>query len=172
MFGEFAFIKHQVIVIGQFITFFEKRFYKDSVLRGVFLLLFTLSITLSLSFFTVQVLTLLPDFLNILVISIIASMFIAHNMLRSAVLGVITAEDKRHAISMLVSRDTKDLSESDIHKAAIETYGENLSDGVIAALLFLLLFGLPGIVFYKTVNTLDSMVGYRNEKYENYVKRA
>ena len=172
VFGEFAFVKHPVIVIGQFITFFEKRFYKDSVLRGVFLLLFTLSITLALSFFTVQVVTLLPDFLNILIISIIASMFIAHNMLRSAVLGVITAEDKRHAISMLVSRDTKDLSESDIHKAAIETYGENLSDGVIAALLFLLLFGLPGIVFYKTVNTLDSMVGYRNEKYENYVKRA
>ncbi|HIM76016.1 MAG TPA: cobalamin biosynthesis protein CobD [Campylobacterales bacterium] len=172
VFGEFAFVKHPVIVIGQFITFFEKRFYKDSVLRGVFLLLFTLSITLALSFFTVQVLTLLPDFLNILVISIIASMFIAHNMLRSAVLGVITAEDKRHAISMLVSRDTKDLSGSDIHKAAIETYGENLSDGVIAPLLFLLLFGLPGIVFYKTVNTLDSMVGYRNEKYENYGKAS
>lgn len=172
VFGEFAFVKHPVIVIGQFITFFEKRFYQDSVLRGVFLLLFTLSITLALSFFTVQVLTLLPDFLNILIISIIASMFIAHNMLRSAVLGVITAEDKRHAISMLVSRDTKDLSESDIHKAAIETYGENLSDGVIAPLLFLLLFGLPGIVFYKTVNTLDSMVGYRNEKYENYGKAS
>jgi adenosylcobinamide-phosphate synthase len=172
VFGEFAFIKHPVIVIGQFITFFEKRFYQDSVLRGVFLLLFTLSITLALSFFTVQVLTLLPNFLNILIISIIASMFIAHNMLRSAVLGVITAEDKRHAISMLVSRDTKDLSESDIHKAAIETYGENLSDGVIAPLLFLLLFGLPGIVFYKTVNTLDSMVGYRNEKYENYGKAS
>ncbi|MBL1243242.1 MAG: cobalamin biosynthesis protein CobD [Sulfurimonas sp.] len=172
VFGEFAFVKHPVILIGQFITFFEKRFYQDSILRGVFLLLFILSITLALSFFTVQVLTLLPDFLNVFIISIISSMFIAHNMLRSAVLGVITAEDKHHAISMLVSRDTKDLSESDIHKAAIETYGENLSDGVIAPLLFLLLFGLPGIVFYKTVNTLDSMVGYRNEKYENYGKAS
>ncbi|MDQ7067448.1 MAG: adenosylcobinamide-phosphate synthase CbiB [Sulfurimonas sp.] len=97
-------------------------------------------------------------------------MFIAHNMLRTAVLGVTTADDKHQAISMLVSRDTEDLSQSDIYKAAIETYGENLSDGVIAPLFFLLLFGLPGVVFYKTVNTLDSMVGYRNEKYENYGK--
>jgi len=73
---------------------------------------------------------------------------------------------------MLVSRDTKELSDSDVYKAAIETYGENLSDGVIAPLLFLLFFGLPGIVFYKTVNTLDSMVGYRNKKYENYGKAS
>ncbi len=73
---------------------------------------------------------------------------------------------------MLVSRDTKEMSESDVYKAAIETYAENLSDGVIAPLFYLLLFGLPGIVVYKAVNTMDSMVGYRNEKYENYGKAA
>ena len=73
---------------------------------------------------------------------------------------------------MLVSRDTADLSESDICKAGIETYAENLSDGVIAPLLYLLLFGLPGIMIYKVVNTLDSMVGYRNKRYEKYGKAS
>jgi adenosylcobinamide-phosphate synthase len=71
---------------------------------------------------------------------------------------------------MLVSRDTADLSESGVNKAAIETYAENLSDGVIAPLFYLLLFGLPGIILYKAVNTLDSMVGYRTERYEKFGK--
>ena len=99
-------------------------------------------------------------------------MFLAHNMLYSSVLQVLTSNDKKMSISMLVSRDTKDMSESDIYKAGIETYAENLSDGVVAPLFFLILFGLPGIIFYKTVNTLDSMVGYRNKKYENYGKAS
>ena len=73
---------------------------------------------------------------------------------------------------MLVSRDTQEMSESDIYKAAIETYAENLSDGVVSPLFYLLLFGLPGIIIYKAVNTMDSMVGYRNDKYENYGKAA
>ncbi|MDF1876261.1 cobalamin biosynthesis protein CobD [Sulfurimonas sp. SAG-AH-194-L11] len=170
VFGEFAFIKHPVIFIGELISFFEKHFYKDTILRGFFLLIFVVGITLSLSLLLTSILNSLPSFLSILLSAIIASMFIAHHMLREAVLGVLSATDKHHAISMLVSRDTKDLSESDIYKAAIETYAENLSDGVIAPLLFLLTFGLPGIIFYKTVNTLDSMVGYRNKKYENYGK--
>jgi adenosylcobinamide-phosphate synthase len=73
---------------------------------------------------------------------------------------------------MVVSRDTKDLSESEIYKAAIESYGENLSDGVVAPLFYLLLFGLPGIILYKTINTMDSMVGYKNKRYEKFGKVA
>jgi adenosylcobinamide-phosphate synthase len=114
----------------------------------------------------------LPIYLNIIITSALASMFIAHNMLIESVKNVLQAEDKKTAISMLVSRDTEHMSESDIYKASIETYAENLSDGVIAPLFYLLFFGLFGIVIYKTVNTLDSMVGYRNERYENYGKAA
>lgn len=172
VFGEFAFIKHPVIFIGELISFFEKYFYKDSIVRGILLVLFTLSITFIFTTLLVLLLNTLPYFLNLLLSSFVASVFIAHNMLRSAVLDVTTAEDQHQAIAMLVSRDTKELSESDIYKAAIETYGENLSDGVIAPLFYLLLFGLPGVVFYKTVNTLDSMVGYKNEKYEQYGKAS
>jgi len=93
-------------------------------------------------------------------------------MLYESVKNILTCDDKKEAISMLVSRDTQNMSDSDVFKAAIETYAENLSDGVVAPLFYLLLFGLPGIVIYKAVNTMDSMVGYRNEKYENYGKVA
>jgi len=82
----------------------------------------------------------------------------------------ITTHPKK--IRYLVSRDTQQLSPSDINKAAIETYAENLSDGVVAPLFYLLLFGLPGAFVYKAVNTLDSMIGYRNERYERFGKFA
>jgi adenosylcobinamide-phosphate synthase len=75
-----------------------------------------------------------------------------------------------HHIKYLVSRDTKALSRSDINKASIETYAENFSDGVIAPLFYLILFGVEGAFVYKAINTLDSMVGYRNERYEKFGK--
>jgi len=99
-------------------------------------------------------------------------MFIAHRMLYDSVATIIDAPNKQELIAMLVSRDTKELSESDTYKAAIETYAENLSDGVVAPLFYLSLFGLVGIVLYKAVNTMDSMVGYRTTKYEKYGKVA
>ena len=170
IFGEFSFIKHPIIIIGSLITFFEKRFYKDSILRGLSLLIFMLVVVGGVVTFLTYLLNSLPTFLNIIITSFIASMFLAHRMLYDSVKDILSAENKREAISMLVSRDTADMSDSDIYKASIETYAENISDGVIAPAFYLLLFGLPGIVVYKTINTLDSMVGYRNEKYENYGK--
>ena len=158
--------------MGELISFFEKKFYKDSIVRGFFLVVFVLGIVGLFSFIIEDYLLLLPTPLYIFLGAVIASMFIAHNMLRASVLDVVNAEDKKHAISMLVSRDTQELSESEIYKAAIETYAENLSDGVIAPMFYLLLFGLPGIIIYKAINTMDSMVGYRNKKYENFGKVA
>lgn len=169
-FGEFQFIKHPIIIIGSLITFFEKRFYKDSFMRGVVLLMFLLSIVGSVTVLVESLLELLPTPLYIFTTSVIASIFIAHRMLHDAVYDVLVSEDKKSAIAMLVSRDTDRMSESDIYKASIETYAENLSDGVIAPLFYLVFFGLHGLVVYKTVNTLDSMVGYRTKKYENYGK--
>jgi adenosylcobinamide-phosphate synthase len=171
-FGEFSFMKHPVVYIGELITFFEEKFYKDSITRGLLLVMFVLFVV---SFFSIAIylyLDFLPSFINIIFSAIIASMFIAHKMLRDSVLLVLTSPDPKQAIAMLVSRDTENMTQSDIHKAAIETYAENLSDGVIAPLFYLLLFNLPGIVLYKAVNTLDSMVGYRNQRYENFGKVA
>jgi len=170
IFGEFRFIKHPIIYIGEMITFFEEKFYKDSILRGLFLVIFIITIVAFFSIAIYKYLTLLPTFIDIFLSSIIASIFIAHRMLKDSVRAVVTADNKKEAISMLVSRDTENMSDSDIYKAGIETYAENLSDGVIAPLFYLLLFNLPGIIIYKAINTMDSMVGYRNEKYEKYGK--
>lgn len=71
----------------------------------------------------------------------------------------------RKAVSMIVGRDTENLTEEGVTKAAVETVAENTSDGVTAPLLFLLLGGAPAGFLYKAVNTMDSMVGYKNEKY-------
>lgn len=77
-------------------------------------------------------------------------------------------EQARTAVSMIVGRDTKNLDEQGITKAAVETVAENTSDGVIAPLCYMLLFGVLGGFFYKAVNTMDSMVGYKNDKYRYF----
>ncbi|WP_345975627.1 adenosylcobinamide-phosphate synthase CbiB [Sulfurimonas sp. HSL3-7] len=171
-FGEFAYIKHPVIVIGELISWFEEKFYKESVWRGGLLLLFTLTVVGIFAFALSRFLAYLPLLLNLAASALIASMFLAHRMLYDTVLAVIESEEPTAALRMLVSRDTETLSESEINKAAVETYAENLSDGVIAPLFYLLLFGLPGIILYKSVNTLDSMVGYRTERYEKFGKAS
>lgn len=171
-FGEFRFIKHPVIYIGEMITFFEERFYKKDVSRGIYLVIFMLTSIGLVSLLLQEFLSYLTTFLEIIISSILASMFIAHRMLYDSVKDILTSKNKKYAISMLVSRDTDDMSESDIYKASIETYAENLSDGVVAPMFYLLLFGLPGIILYKTINTMDSMVGYKNSKYEKYGKAA
>lgn len=73
----------------------------------------------------------------------------------------------RKQLSKIVGRDTQFLSEENIVKACIETVTENTSDGVIAPILFMIFFGTAGGIAYKTVNTMDSMLGYKNEKYRN-----
>ena len=171
-FGEFKFIKHPVIIFGDMIKYFEEKYYQDTIQRGALLVAFML-FSIGIATYVVQTyLSFLHQFLDILVTSVLASIFVAHNMLLESVRGVLDADDKKQAISMLVSRDTENMSESDIYKASIETYAENLSDGVIAPLFYLLFFGLFGIVMYKVINTMDSMVGYRNERYENFGKVA
>jgi len=74
-------------------------------------------------------------------------------------------EKSKNALSMIVGRDTKNLTEEGIIKAAVETVAENTTDGVIAPMLFMIIGGAPFAYFYKAVNTMDSMVGYKNEKY-------
>ena len=171
VFGEFP-IKHPIILIGDIISFFEAKLYKKSVTRGILLVLIVLAVISLVSFAIVSYLKLLNPLFNILISGFIASVFIAHKMLYDSVAEILYAENKKELLQMLVSRDTEELDESGIYKAAIETYAENLNDGVIAPLFYLVLFGLPGIIIYKTINTMDSMIGYRDEKYEKFGKAA
>jgi adenosylcobinamide-phosphate synthase len=104
---------------------------------------------------------------NPFILGVIASMGIASKMLYESVKDIMIHPEN---IRFLVSRDTEDLTPSDINKAAIETYAENLSDGVIAPLFYLFFFGIVGLFVYKGINTLDSMVGYKNARYEKFGK--
>lgn len=78
----------------------------------------------------------------------------------------------RHKLSMIVGRDTENLSEKDVLKATVETLAENLSDGIIAPLFYLSIGGLPLAMAYKAINTLDSMVGYKNDRYFHFGRAA
>jgi len=71
----------------------------------------------------------------------------------------------RNLVGQIVGRDTDKLSENEITRAVFETVAENLSDGIVAPLFFLALAGIPGMVAYKAINTMDSMIGYKNESY-------
>lgn len=79
-----------------------------------------------------------------------------------------TLPEAREAVSMIVGRDTANLDEEEVACAAVETVAENTSDGVVAPLLYMGLGGAPAAMAYKAINTMDSMVGYKNEKYQNF----
>ena len=76
-----------------------------------------------------------------------------------------TIEEARHAVSMIVGRDTNALTEEGVTKAAVETVAENSSDGVIAPMIYMALGGVPLMFLYKGINTMDSMLGYKNDRY-------
>jgi adenosylcobinamide-phosphate synthase len=77
-------------------------------------------------------------------------------------------DEGRRQVARIVGRDTSELSAQEVRTAALETLAENLSDGVIAPLFWLALLGVPGMLAYKMVNTLDSMIGYKTERYKDF----
>jgi len=100
-FGEFKFIQHPVILIGGMVTYFQKYYYKDEILRGVYLVLFILLSVGSMSLVLQEFLRYLHPLVEILLSSFIASMFIAHRMLYDSVKEVLTSKNKQHSISSL-----------------------------------------------------------------------
>lgn len=105
--------------------------------------------------------------------ALLASTLLAQRQLAEAVRAVADGLEGslnrgRKAVSHIVGRDTKDLDEAEVSRAAIETLAENASDGVFAPLFWLLVLGLPGIAVYKAINTADSMVGHLNARYTDF----
>lgn len=164
--------KHPVMWMGDFISAFERRFYRDRILTGALLVISLLALTLLIAVTLAYLAGELPAWLSLPVLAVLASTGLAMHMLHASVAGLLTAKNPRQALSYLVSRDTQAMTENDVYKAALETWAENLSDGVIAPLFYLVLFGLPGIAVYKAVNTMDSMIGYKTERYFNFGKAA
>lgn len=169
--GEFP-CKHPVVLMGDFINAFERRFYSNRILPGALLVTGLITLTLLIGTTLVYLCGLLPSGLSLLVLAILASTGLAMNMLHKSVAALLTTEHPKQTLSYLVSRDTENMSETEIYKAGLETWAENLSDGVIAPLFYLLLFGLPGIAVYKAINTLDSMIAYKTDRYFYFGKTA
>jgi adenosylcobinamide-phosphate synthase len=109
-----------------------------------------------------------------LAVALIASIFIAQRSLYQHVARVRSAFAEgglaaaRKAVAMIVGRDPEQLDEAGICRAAIESCAENFSDGVVAPVFWLALLGLPGLIAYKTINTADSMIGHRSERYKSF----
>jgi adenosylcobinamide-phosphate synthase len=110
---------------------------------------------------------------NIL-LALIASIFIAQRGLYQHVSEVRSAfadgglTEARDAVAMIVGRDPENLDEAGVCRAAIESCAENFSDGVVAPVFWLALLGLPGLIAYKAINTADSMIGHRTERYASF----
>ena len=109
-----------------------------------------------------------------LAVALIASIFIAQRSLYQHVARVRSAfaegglAGARKAVARIVGRDPEQLDEAGICRAAIESCAENFSDGVVAPVFWLALLGLPGLIAYKTINTADSMIGHRTERYVSF----
>ena len=118
--------------------------------------------------------TLPKTFTGLLIQAILASTLIAAKSLHDHVADVATAlrdhglAGGRIAVAKIVGRDPQALDESGVARAAIESLAENASDGVVAPMFWFAAFGLPGIVAYKAINTADSMIGHRNQRYEAF----
>ncbi len=108
---------------------------------------------------------------------LVAAILLAQRALVEHVRAVATGlrqslQAGRDMVARIVSRDTRDMDEARVARAAIESAAENLSDGVIAPAFWFLILGCPGLILYKAINTADSMIGYRNPRYEQFGKAA
>src|SRR3989338_4899544 len=193
--GDPKWLTHPVRLIGRYITFLEdkiRRFTKTPLSEksgGIFLFLIFVGSVYGLtgSFLYIAHLTsyilylLLAVFLAYTTLSIKSlhqeaySVIYAlkkatplHPPLLKGGTGGLGIDDARKRLSNIVGRDTQNLSEEEIYRAVVETVAENTSDGIIAPLFYLAVGGPALALTYKAVNTLDSMVGYKNEKYKNF----
>lgn len=124
-------------------------------------------------FFIIKGLNYLSPYLSILFSSVVVFFCLAGKTLIDEVRNVFVAvdssvEEGRKQVARIVGRDTSALSPQQIRTAALETLSENLSDGVIAPLFWFILLGVPGMFAYKMVNTLDSMIGYKSDRYKQF----
>ncbi|HIS62087.1 MAG TPA: cobalamin biosynthesis protein CobD [Candidatus Scybalomonas excrementigallinarum] len=179
MLGDPHSIKHPVQRIGSYITFTEKwcrKMAKGDKKKEVIAGGILCGTTVFVSYFVIWAILYIAGIFHPLLRHGIEVWFIyrilASKSLVTETLKVyqkLKEEDligARKELSYLVGRDTEELSKEEVIKATIETIAENTSDGVIAPLFFIAIGGAPLGMAYKAVNTLDSMVGYRNEKYE------
>lgn len=179
--GDPAWLPHPVVGFGKLIAAGEKRWNKGEnrrrkgALMAIALVAGAFLLTCALRFLC-ELLS-IGHILYYICAGILIFYCLAGTTLIREVREVFRAVDRsldegRKQVARIVGRDTGSLSAQEIRTAALETLAENLSDGVIAPLFWLAVLGVPGMVAYKMVNTLDSMIGYRNERYADFGRFA
>ncbi len=170
-------VPHPVVLMGRLIGWLDHHFNREAgdavqQIKGALALLIVMLAAAGFGV-AIQMLSGIHPVFAIAEIVIVA-ILLAQRSLHDHVRSVFDAFNSgglpaaRKAVSMIVGRDPQALDEAGGSRAAIETTAENLSDGVVAPAFYYLIFGLPGILIYKAVNTADSMVGHRTPRYEAF----
>ena len=174
--GDPAWLPHPVVGFGRMIAFGERRLNKGQhrQLKGALMAVVLIALVFVVTRLLCSPLTShLSPLISHLISAILVFYCLAGTTLIREVRQVFLAVDRsldegRRQVARIVGRDTSELSAQEVRTAALETLAENLSDGVIAPLFWWAVLGVPGMVAYKMVNTLDSMIGYRTERYRDF----
>ena len=176
--GDPKWLPHPICAVGRLISLAEKllrRLFPPTpralTAAGVFLWLIVCGVSFAAPFFLLRWLRDVNFWLGFVAEALLCWTLFARRSLADAGVHVYSALDEsldagRRAVAMYVGRDTAALDKEGVIKAAVETVAENTTDGVVSPLIFMLIGGAPLGFLYKAVNTLDSMVGYHNDKYE------
>jgi adenosylcobinamide-phosphate synthase len=170
-------VGHPVTWIGALVGGFDRALNRETTapLRraaGILALALVLGIAGAIAWLLQSQLLRLP--FGTLAVAVLASMMIAQRSLDRYVANVASALERqdldagRKAVSHIVGRDTGELDNAGVARAAIESLAENFSDGVVAPVFWLIAAGLPGAALYKAINTADSMIGHRTARYANF----
>ena len=168
-------LPHPVVWFGKLIAFGEHHLNRGSHrrLKGALMAIILIALVFALTFALRHYISLLSSYVLLILDALIVFYCLAGTTLIREVRAVFLALDRsleegRAQVARIVGRDTSELSAQEVRTAALETLAENLSDGVIAPLFWFALLGTSGMLAYKMVNTLDSMIGYRTERYRHF----
>jgi adenosylcobinamide-phosphate synthase len=174
--GDPRWLPHPVRAIGSLIAFLDQRLNQGRYRRakGIVAAVAVTGIVYGLSFFAVYISYSLSSLFGVIVEAVLIFTAIAAKSLQEAAWNVLIPleqgdmEKARRELSMIVGRDTENLGESEIVRACVETVAENTSDGITAPLFYAFIGGAPLALFYRAVNTCDSMLGYKNNTYREF----
>jgi adenosylcobinamide-phosphate synthase len=180
--GDPRWFPHPVVLMGEFISRGESLLWTGKAWRdfisGMAVSLALLALAVGAAWALLYFLTFLPPWIAFVLTAGLASTTLATRGLLDAITRIETPlrlgnlVEARENLAHIVGRDTSALNEDKVLRASLESLAENTSDGIVAPLFYLLLGGIPLAMAYKAVNTLDSMIGYRTERYFYFGKFA
>lgn len=168
-------LPHPVVGYGRLISFFEHRWNhgQNRKLKGMLMTVLLVAGAAAGVWGVLVMARNLSVWLEVVLSAVLVFYCLAGKTLIDEVQAVfretdVSLERGRKQVARIVGRDTSELTAQEVRIAALETLAENLSDGVVAPLFWYMVAGVPGMMAYKMVNTLDSMVGYKNERYRDF----